>query len=437
MLILSGALAPGRRLQASRALAADFGCSRNTVNAALEQLVADGWITARRGSGYYVVELDELSRTGPIAFANIAEPAPPKPFLPGAPPIDLFPIKEWARVQAARWRNLPRTALLEGDVAGWSALRKAIAAHLAATRGFACAPDQVIVMSSTQAALHLIGRTLTEQSDAVLVEDPGYHGAARAFEAAGRAVASLPVDHGGADVRKGLAAAPNARLAYVTPTVQFPTGVAMSGDRRSDTLRLTQDEQIWIVEDNYDADLLTGAPSAPPLAVEAGDRGILIGSFNKLLFPALRVAYIVAPTGVAAALLKAKAHIEGPAPTLAQMSLADFMEQGYLASHLRAYRGAMADRRSVFLEAVAGKLPSGFSIDTRAEYIAIEFPPEIDDGAITRKGAAHDLDLTPLSMFYREAAPKQGLLIGYAAYSPQEIRSAAARLLDVLGSLSA
>lgn len=454
--ILDGALAPGAALPASRRLAEDADLSRNTVEAVYDQLEAEGFIERRHGSGSFVSsDLPErelapalaprqrcdrpaaatLSKRGlQMAQPYGGEAAPAgRAFLPSVPALDLFPRQLWARLLARAARAPGPDHLGAGDRAGFRPLREAIAAYVGSTRAVACSPEQVVVVTSTQQAIDLTCRLLTDPGDAVWHEEPGYRAAAAAFLAAGARVVPVPVDGEGLDVAAGLTLAPDARLAYVTPSHQYPTGVAMSLARRLQLLAWAARTGAAIIEDDYDSEFrFHGRPLAALQGLDEAGRVVYVGTFNKLMFPALRLAYLVAPPDLADKVAAARALVDGHTATLPQAALADFIREGHLGSHLRHMRVVYEERRQALVDAVAGldgRLVLG-PIDGGMHACAY-LSPDRDDVAIAEAARRIGIELRPLSRLHL-GTPRQGFILGFAAARPAEIRAAVERIARLL-----
>ena len=374
--IRSGAAAPNSRLPSSRTLASDLGVARNTVDAALDELVADGYVVRRRGAGTFVAaslpEPDGSPVMGNAAMPSAptvprrlstraialrvypghSRPSPAAPFAPSLPPIDVFPRRLWNRL-------LAREAMRKGDLYweygasnGLPALREAIAGHAAAMRATSASPEQVIIVTSTQQAVELAAKILADPGDSAWVESPGYPAARHCLAAAGLKVIAVPVDENGLVIADGQAAANDARLAYVTPSHQYPLGVEMSIDRRMALLGWARANDSYVLEDDYDGDYrYEGRPIASLQGMDAGDRTIYIGSFNKIAFPALRIAYAIVPKSLVDAFVDAKHVADGHSASLLQGVLAAFIREGHLASHLRKTRSIYDERRRNFMDA--------------------------------------------------------------------------------------
>jgi GntR family transcriptional regulator / MocR family aminotransferase len=450
--ILDGALAPGGALPASRRLAEDAGLSRNTVEAVYDQLESEGFIERRHGSGSFVsADLPEreltpvrgpaapaepprtarLSRRGELMTALYRRTEPPvgRTFPPTVPALDLFPRQLWARLLARAARAPGPDHLAAGDRAGFRPLREAIAGYVGSTRAVACTPDQVVVLTSSQQAIDLACRILTDPGDRIWHEEPGYRAAASAFLAAGAEVVPVPVDGEGLDVAAGQRLAPDARLAYVSPSHQYPTGVAMSLPRRLQLLAWATRTGAFIIEDDYDSEFrYQGRPLAALQGLDQAGRVVYVGTFNKLMFPALRLAYLIAPPELAERFVAARTLVDGHTSTLPQAALADFIREGHLGAHLRHMRTVYEERRQALVEAVTG-------LDGRLTLGPIEggmhacayLPFGADDVGIAAAARGLGIELSPLSRLYQGTA-RPGFILGFAAARPSEIRTAVERL---------
>jgi len=364
--ILDGQLPAGARLPATRVLAVDLGLSRTTVLTAMAQLLAEGYVEGKRGSGTCVARIlpdaalhigrapagvgpsssatgRTLSRRGQLlATASLGpsrDAGMARAFRPGVPALDLFPWKTWLAIEGRLLRRLSGALRLYDNPAGYRPLRQAVADYLGAARAVRCEADQVIVVAGSQQALDLVARVLLDPGDAVWVEEPGYAGAKGALAAAGARVVPAPVDAEGLDVAAARQRCAAARLAYVTPSHQYPLGMTMSLSRRLALLRWASDAGAWVVEDDYDSEYrYTGRPLAALQGLDTEGRVIYTGTFSKVLFPALRLGYLVVPTDLADAFARAKALTDRGSPVLGQAMLADFLAEGHFGRHIRRMR---------------------------------------------------------------------------------------------------
>lgn len=487
--VLGGLLAPGLRLPSSRLLAAECGCARGTVLLALEQLVAEGYAETVPGSGTFVTRhlpeallhvapasrdtaARDTTAPGLAARGTLAPTTPPAPRLsrraeaalahqgppmtrPGEPPafaisspaLDAFPFPLWARLLEAEWRQ-PGPLAVPSHPFGHDGLRSAIAAYLGAARGFACDPAEIVVVHGVRQALGLLVRLLLDPGDAAWMEEPGFWGTRDALVAGGARPVPVAVDEDGMRVADALARAPEARLAVVTPSHHYPLGAVMSLSRRLELLRWAEAQDAWVFEDDYDGEYrYAGRPLAPLRALERAGRAGRVayaGSFSKVLFPALRLGFLVLPRGLAAAAARLMAASGQSAPLLGQAALARFITEGHFAAHLRRTRHLYAARQAALVEA-AGRYLAGLLLvppgDAGMHLVARPDPaiaPGFDEGAVVRAAALAQVTLSPLGHHYTEAAAaRPGLLLGYAAAPVPALQEAVLRLRGVLERLAA
>ena len=458
--ILSGTLAPGQRLPSSRTLARDQNVSRTTAVAVFDQLTAEGLIVSRVGAGAYVSDALSANRPAPVGeavatgaqrpptrlarltqgaseqyFTRLIHPAQPRAFVTGTPAFEAFPVALWARLAARYWRESRGFMLGYPEPSGLMALRKAVSAHLRANRGVVCEPEEVFIVNGAQEAFNRIGNILLDPGDPVWFENPGAIGARNSLISCGARLVPVPIDSEGIDVGAGLAAAPDFRLAFVTPSHQHPTGVTMSLARRFELLRAAERAGAWIVEDDYDGEFFYSGRPLPTLkSVDTSGRVIYVGTFSKSLFPALRLGFLVAPPALADTFERiAGATLQG-VPTSQQAVVASFIEEGHFASHIRRMRKLYAERQEVLLEAADARLKGMLDV-VRSEsgFQTIgHLAPGLEEQRVADAAAERGVTVTPIRRFCLEPVAMKGLVLGFSACQPREIRAGVATLAEVL-----
>lgn len=443
--IASGALAQNARLPSSRTLAHDLGVARNTVDEALSQLVAEGLIVRRRGAGSFIS--DQATRAAPqpasagskvkgkvsapriskratalLRYPGHYQPIAGIPFTPSLPPSEFFPRKVWKRLLSREAAKGGTQYWEFGASNGLPELREAIAAHATAMRGVRASADQVIVTTSTQQAVELAAKVLADPGDCCWVETPGYQPVQHVLRATGLDVVQVPVDGQGLDVESGCNLRRHARLAYVTPSHQYPMGYEMSPARRSALLNWAEEQDAHIIEDDYDGDYRYEGRPLTSLQDMNCDRVVYLGSFNKILFPGLRIAYAIVPEALVGCFVDAKHAADGHTALLSQGVLASFIREGHLAQHLRTTRTLYNERRLAFLEeakvlqawldfapAIAGMHVTGLFRDS-----------SLDDRAVAAECLKRGVRVDPLSKY--GAVNRGGLVFGYAGASRDAAR---------------
>jgi GntR family transcriptional regulator/MocR family aminotransferase len=445
--ILEGRLRAGARLPATRDLARHYGLSRGTIVAAFEQLKSEGYVEASVGSGTYVTRvlpdrlLEVKSLPPPRSPAARHEPrrlsdyarrvglfpnfrgGPVRAFRTDQPALELFPTTLWAQVAGRRLRKASTDQLLACGPMGYPPLQQVVADYLATSRGVQCVAEQVAIVSGLQEALDLAARLFLNAGDRVGIENPGYPGAALTFAAAGATVVPVRVDDQGLTLAGS--ALDGARLVYVTPAHQFPLGVSMSLPRRFALLEWARASGAMIFEDDYDGEYrYSGRPLPALQCLDRHGQVIFAGSFSKVLFPSLRLGYLVAPPDlvdrVAATLSVTTRH----APVLEQAVLADFIAAGHFGRHIRRMREVYAGRLSLLLECAKERLAGLLEIS------GIEAGLQtvgwlrcgVDGVSAARAGARRDVEVTPLSRYSRGNAYDRGLHLGFSAVDSHEIR---------------
>lgn len=461
--ILTGQLVPGTRLQSSREMSQELGVSRNTIVNAFEQLLAEGYLEGQVGSGTYVARAlpEELLNAKRVVARNLtrrsnkalrlsergkllAAMAPIVPRVPdkmrafqsGVPALDSFPFDVWSKLTARRWRRPVNSLLSYGEPQGYGPLRRALASYLGMARAVRCGPEQIIIVDGAQMAFDLAARVLLNPGDAAWMEEPGYPGAKNALLAAGARLVYVPVDEEGLDVAAGAAAGPDSRLIYVTPSHQFPLGMTMSLSRRLALLAWANRAGAWIVEDDYDSEYrYRGRPLASLQGLDNDGRVIYLGTFSKVLFPSLRLGYMVVPPALVDTFIAGRAIVGRHSPSVEQAILSDFIEEGHFGRHIRRMRALYAERQLLLIEALRQEMGELLEVETSDAGIQLVawLPQGVSDEEVCREAAARGVETRPMSAFYAQAAQRRGgLELGYAAFNQQEMRKGAAQLAAVI-----
>jgi GntR family transcriptional regulator/MocR family aminotransferase len=463
--------------------------ARNTVLLAFDQLRSEGYLHGRRGGGTRardvvpdaMLTVPRSSRTRHASGARVRRAATPStspaprtpsvapqlstrghtlvetgtmlirhagphaPFELGVPAMDAFPMRLWAKLAGRRWRR-GDVDLGELDPAGEPALREAIASYVGAARGVRCTAEQVFVLNGAQQALHLVSQVLLDPGDDVWMEEPGYVGARVAFLAAGARTIPVRVDDEGLDVAEGIRIARSARLAYVTPSHQFPLGVVMSAARRFQLLAWARASGAWIVEDDYDSEFrYTGRPLPCLQGLEAEQREpgqhahvLYVGTFSKTLVSGLRLGYMVVPDELVDAFRAARSTVDRHTPTSYQHVLADFIGDGHYFRHIRHVRNLCAERQGVLVDAASKRLSGLIDVapDAAGLHLLGRLAPGIDDVAAHDAAMARGIRSWALSKFHLGRPPRGGaLVLGYGGFSEAQIQRAAGELGRVLEKL--
>ncbi|MEO7497246.1 MAG: PLP-dependent aminotransferase family protein [Massilia sp.] len=460
--ILRGALDPGMRLPPTRALCAMLRISRQTVLNAYDQLMAEGYLQGSVGKGTFVSAQLPISAgaASPTAARGLMRPlsargqryagamgtvryheGPLRAFRVSMPALELFPFDVWSRLEARRWRH-PDHHMGYGDPAGYAPLRELLCVYLRASRGVNCTPEQIVITSGSQQALYLLTQLLLAPADGVWVESPGYQGLSAPLFAGGARVCTVPVDAGGMDVAYGAAHYPDAKMVFTTPSHQLPLGVTMTLARRLELLQWAGARRAWIIEDDYDSEYrYTGPPLASLQSLDRNDCVIYVGTLSKVLFPGLRLGYIVAPPALVEPLVRAKSLIDRHNAIVPQMVLADFMGEGHFGRHIRRTRDAYGERRQALLAAIERRLaddlrlaPSDSGLD-----LCVHFRRARDELAVVRAALEHGVEMRPLCYYAHPGASAAcatapGLLLGFSAIAPPQIAHGVELLARVLAA---
>jgi GntR family transcriptional regulator / MocR family aminotransferase len=450
--ILDGRLRAGQRLPSTRTLASELRVSRMPVVLAFEQLVAEGYIESRVGAGSFVART--FAAAAPATAAHRRRPRVPRavlaeddvaqpwlesaaPFRIALPALSEFPVDVWARLVARRARLLSSRQMMYGDSQGYAPLREVIAEHLRTVRSVRCTADQILITSGSQQALAVTARALLALGDAVWVEEPGFIGARDALVLAGAHVVPVRVDEAGIDVAAGIALCPRARAAYVTPSHQYPLGTIMTAPRRLQLLAWARQRGAWLIEDDYDSEYRYDSPPIAALqGLDPDDRVVYIGTFSKVLFPALRLGYVVLPRDLIARVRRIREAMDNSPAPFFQAVLHDFIREGHYARHLRRMRVVYGERRRTLVGALERELGDTVRIagDRAGLHVVVLLPPGTRDRDVALAAAERGLAVTPLSSCYatRAGAHRPGLLVGYGVTSTRELPDAVRRLAHVL-----
>ena len=452
---MEGRLRPGSRLPASRDFAKLYGLSRGTVMSVFERLQSEGYVSCRIGAGTRVNRIERVNRgqtqhAPPPSYVRraIADHPRPKPWIDSIAPrgtrafcmqdpaIAEFPAELWGKLGARRARSFGSWLQTDRNGRGYQPLRQAIADYLASSRGVRCTADQVIVVSGVQQALDLLARLLLKPGDQIWMEDPGYFGATIAFNNAGAQMIAVPVDEQGLSVADGVRMCPRARGAYVTPAHQFPLGMTMSLERRMALLNWAAETGAFIIEDDYDSEYrFEGSPVSALQSLDRNSNVIFIGTFNKLLFPSLRIGFLVLPAALVDLFLAFRYRTEFHTVSTDQAVLCDFITDGHLSRHLRRMRDLYALRLSALIDGSKRYLKGVLETsDVRAGLYTAAF---LRNGMTSRQAekaaAAREVEVVALDRYTLESSDPKGVLLGFAAFDEKAIRAGLIKLSAAFG----
>ena len=430
-----------------------------------EQLTAEGYLESSVGSGTYVTgalpqpmlscaKSEDRRQAMPVIAASRPEQLPAAverlhashrffpavkalPFRHGLPALDAFPLKLWTQLAGKATSQLCQPNLLGyGDPKGYRPLREAIAWYLGTSRAVRCEADQVVIVAGSQQAIYLAALVLLDKDDSVWIEDPGYLGARGAFQIAGARLIPVPVDEQGLRVSEGVKLDPNARLVYATPSNQYPMTVTMSLSRRLELLEWAQSSGSWIIEDDYDSEFrYNSRPIASLQGLDKYGRVIYLGTFSKLLAPTLRIGYFVLPPELVDVFSAASSLISRHPPSLEQVVLTDFIEQGHLARHIRRMRTLYMERQADFLEAARDELGGLLEITApeAGTHVVAKLPRGVDARVAARSAELHGVETRPLANYFLNGSGPSGLILGYGAFDKRQTRAGMKKLARALG----
>jgi len=459
-LILTGRLKTGAHLPSTRYLANELHIARTTVLDAFGQLMFEGYLQGKVGSGtrvsshvpddvqtlafiteqYPVPSLHRkpriARRTAPYALQCVAKPI--RPLRPGLPDIENLPLDIWSRLTAKHWRRAASQFYDHADSLGYLPLRKAICDYISGLRGVRCEPDQVIITAGAQQALYLCAKTLLDPGESVWMENPGYPRAKMAFSSAQLRVVPVSVDSYGINSVAASKKCPAPQMIYVTPSFQCPLGYAMSLERRFDLLRIAAKNNAWILEDDYFSEFRYGtSPVASLQSLDRNERVIYIGNFSKNIVPFLRIGFLIAPKSIVHLLRLARTSVSRQPPGIDQAALAEFIADGHLDRHIRATVHIYRERRQTLVDAICQYGDGVLEVSGAGGvgmYLVALLPAGVDDRSAAKAASAAGVDVVPLSNFALRKLHRGGLVLGYSGYAPPLIRNAAERLCYALFS---
>jgi GntR family transcriptional regulator / MocR family aminotransferase len=452
--IIEGRLRPGTRLPASRDFARQYRVSRGTVVSVFERLQDEGYVSCRVGAGTRVNDLKSADRARSTnaavpayirrVMSDYVRPKPwrdlvaregIRPFCMREPAIAEFPAQLWGKMAARRARTTPSWLQEQDDGRGYRPLREAISDYLGTARGVRCEPDQIIVVSGVQQALDLLSRLLLKRGDAVWMEDPGYFGATIAFESTGAQIIPVPVDKQGLSVSTGLQLCQHAKGVYLTPAHQFPLGITMSLERRLEVLQWASRVGAFVIEDDYDSEYRFDGPPIPAMqSLDRHSNVIFVGSFNKLLYPSLRIGYLVLPPSLVGLFLAFRHRTDFHNLSADQVVLCDFIAEGHFGRHLRRMRDLYAGRLAALIDSGDQYLKGLLEISpVRAGlYTAAFLKNDMTSWQAEKAAAAHDLDVVAIDRYALNSTDLNGVILGFAAFDEEALRAAVIRLAAVL-----
>ncbi len=466
--ILSGKLISGTRLPASRVLAKQLSVSRITVVNAFEQLLAEGYLEGKTGAGTFVAskipeDLLQISQTKSknqasnilsetvklSAFAKILTESRSKisrfqsssnsvPFKNGLTAVSEFPFDIWEKIAVRVYRGSRYKISGYGEAAGYCPLREAVATHFAATRGVHCDIEQIFITNGAQQALDLIGRILLDAGDKVWIEDPCYQEALGIFRSNGAQIIPVAVDAEGFDLARAEAESRAAKLVYITPSHQYPTGVTMSLARRLSLLEWARKNSAWIIEDDYNSEFrYAGRPLASLQNLDNFGRVIYVGTFSKTIFPALRLGCLIVPKNLVEIFTAARALSDCHSPIFEQAILADFIAEGHFARHLRRMRTLYEKRQNILVEESEKNLSGLLKVSKASSgmHLIGWLAEGFDEIEIAESAAENGLNVTPLSSYCIENNLPPGIILGYTGFDEKQIKQGIGKLKMVLESI--
>ena len=460
-MILNSRLRPGDRLPATRNLAAELGVSRTIITQGFEQLILEGYLIGKTGSGTFVASIlpDSLTNTATVERAKgipvTVKPAVPAknlipeelllgnsakedvtPFQTGHAAVDLFSYPEWYEVSKKVLKNLKQYPLGYEDAMGYEPLRNEIARYLRISRGVKCETGQIIIVNGSQQGLNLIVQSLLKKGDTVWLEDPGYHGMQFVCTDMEIQICPVPVEKDGIDINFGINKFPEAKLAYVTPSHQFPIGVTLSLKKRLQLLEWAFQNKMWILEDDYDSEFrYEGRPLASLQGLDNHGTVIYSGTFSKVLFPGLRLAYIVLPTSeMAYELKKVKGMMDRQSPILDQLILAKFIEEGHFLRHIRKMRLIYAERRKILVQLIEEHLGDYLTIEPSSAGMNLTawLSDKIDVEKLKEEVKKHHVIVHFINDYSLENFIKPAVTLGFTGFTKYKLKTSVEKLVTCI-----
>ncbi|SFN83567.1 GntR family transcriptional regulator / MocR family aminotransferase [Bradyrhizobium sp. Rc3b] len=453
--IAKGELKPGELLPSTRTLSTSLRVARGTVTEAFEQLQAEGYLDSRVGAGTRVAPMlaeqprparssrSRKAETMPIDLppraTKLAEvvgaftPMPEVPFAIAVPAGAVAPDDHWRRLGNRVRASRAAAPASYGDPRGLMELRRAIADYVRKSRAVLCEPEQVVITAGTQQGLYLAGRVLLSRGDRVWAEDPAYPGMTAVLDDLDLVTTRVPVDEQGIDVDAGIAICADARAAFATPSHQYPLGMPISMIRRKALLAWAARQGAWIVEDDYDSELRYAGHPFPSMQGLDPQRVVYLGTLSKVLFPSLRLGYVVAPAPLIDAFAGARALLDRHSPTADQHVLAAYMQEGLFEAHIRRIRGVYAARRATLIAALTRHMPDGVTLQPSDQgmHLLLWLPDGADDVRLAQASLDAGIVVRAISPMYHQA-PRAGLMLGFGGFAPQELEAAVLRLRHVM-----
>src|SRR5581483_6538749 len=446
--IITGQIRPGQRIPSTRNLAAELKISRIPVSNAYDQLLAEGYLDTFPGAGTCVSRSIPDEALMPAANGekgdrpNVGNMAPRRissrglaltqlptqswlnivgAFRVSLPALDHFPVGIWSKLVSRHSRSSTKGLMGYGDAMGHLPLREAIAEYLGAARGVRCDASQIMITTGSQQGLQLAAQILLDSKSSVWIEEPGYPSARQAFIAAGAKLVPVPVDDEGMKIAEMIRRGQKARAVYITPSHQYPLGMTMTATRRMLLLNWAARSGAWIIEDDYDSEYRFGSrPISSLQGLDAYSRVIYVGTFSKVMFPALRVGYLVVPKDLISAFCAARDAADVFSATLYQSVLADFIREGHFARHIRRMLMLYMERRKALVRSIRMQIGDKVEVvgDEAGMHLVIMLPSGIDDVTVSKKAAQKGVSATPLSTCYLRPPTRGGLILGYGGTNP-------------------